>query len=197
MDKSFAGDLFGKTFWYNVFFMKIRYNQEMFLFLHFLIINYWRSKKKNNNMSWYKLIIDVDYWPSDPGSSSHYCERTQLLLSDLKAGQSVSYDDPSDILPAITLVGIDEKGVTLQASGTTVRLPDFWGSRFSKLAEAGRNYTNFQLWAGVEEAIDITHDLKFLRIFSKNSRIMSLTSADIEVLSGSDDPYTSSAQIQC
>ena len=140
-------------------------------------------------MSWYKLIIDVDYWPSDPGSSSHYCERTQLLLSDLKAGQSVSYDDPSDILPAITLVGIDEKGVTLQASGTTVRLPDFWGSRFSKLAEAGRNYTNFQLWAGVEEAIDITHDLKFLRIFSKNSRIMSLTSADIEVLSGSDDPY--------
>ena len=140
-------------------------------------------------MSWYKLIIDVDYWPSDPGSSSHYCERTQLLLSDLKAGQSVSYDDPSDILPSITLVGIDQKGVTLQAGGTTVRLPDFWGSRFSKLAEAGRNYTNFQLWAGVEEAIDITHDLKFLRIFSKNSRIMSLTPADIEVLSGSDDPY--------
>lgn len=140
-------------------------------------------------MSWYKLIIDVDYWPSDPGSSSHYCERTQLLLSDLKAGQSVSYDDPSDILPSITLVGIDQKGVTLQAGGTTVRLPDFWGSRFSKIAEAGRNYTNFQLWAGVEEAIDITHDLKFLRIFSKNSRIMSLTPADIEVLSGSDDPY--------
>lgn len=140
-------------------------------------------------MSWHKLIIDVDYWPSDPGSSSHYCERTQLLLNDLKAGQSVSYNDPSDILPSITLVGIDQKGVTLQAGGTTVRLPDFWGSRFSKIAEAGRNYTNFQLWAGVEEAIDITHDLKFLRIFSKNSRIMSLTPADIEVLSGSDDPY--------
>ena len=140
-------------------------------------------------MSWYKLIIDVDYWPSDPGSSSHYCERTQLLLSDLKAGQSVSYDDPSDILPSITLVGIDQKGVTLQAGGTTVRLPDFWGSRFAKLAEAGRDYTNFQLWAGVVEAIDITHDLKFLRRFGKNSSILGLTPADIEVLSGSDDPY--------
>ena len=140
-------------------------------------------------MSWHKLIIDVDYWPSDPGSSSHYCERTQLLLNDLKAGQSVSYDDPSDILPAITLVGIDEKGVTLQAGGTTVRLPDFWGSHFSKLAEAGRDYTNFQLWAGVVEAIDITHDLKFLRRFGKNSSILGLTPADIEVLSGSDDPY--------
>lgn len=140
-------------------------------------------------MSWYKLIIDVDYWPSDPGSSSHYCERTQLLLSDLKAGQSVSYDDPSDILPSITLVGIDQKGVTLQAGGTTVRLPDFWGSRFAKLAEAGRDYTNFQLWAGVVEAIDITHDVKFLRRFGKNSSILGLTPADIEVLSGSDDPY--------
>ena len=140
-------------------------------------------------MSWYKLIIDVDYWPSDPGSSSHYCERTQLLLNDLKEGQSVSYNDPSDILPSITLVGIDQKGVTLQAGGTTVRLPDFWGSHFSKLAEAGRDYTNFQLWAGVVEAIDITHDLKFLRRFGKNSSILGLTPADIEVLSGSDDPY--------
>ena len=28
------------------FFMKIRYNQKMFLFLHFLIINYWQSKRK-------------------------------------------------------------------------------------------------------------------------------------------------------
>lgn len=140
-------------------------------------------------MSWYKLIIDVDYWPSDPGSRSHYCERTERLIKDLKAGQSIGYNDPSDILPSIQLVGIDEKGVTLQAGGTMVRLPDFWGSRFSKLAETGRDYTNFQLWAGVVEAIDITHDLSFLRRFNRNSRILSLTPADIEVLSGSDDPY--------
>ena len=140
-------------------------------------------------MSWHKLIIDVDYQPADPGCSSHYCERTERLLKDLKVGQGVGYNDPSGILPSIRLVGIDEKGVTLQAGGTTVRLPDFWGSHFSKLAEAGRDYTNFQLWAGVVEAIDITHDLKFLRRFGKNSSILGLTPADIEVLSGSDDPY--------
>ena len=140
-------------------------------------------------MSWHKLIIDVDYQPADPGCSSHYCERTERLLKDLKVGQAIGYNDPSGILPSVTLVGIDEKGVTLQAGGTTVRLPDFWGSHFSKLAEAGRDYTNFQLWAGVVEAIDITHDLKFLRRFGKNSSILGLTPADIEVLSGSDDPY--------
>lgn len=140
-------------------------------------------------MSWHKLIIDVDYQPADPGCSSHYCERTEWLIKDLKAGQNIGYNDPSGILPSITLVGIDQKGVTLQSGGTTVRLPDFWGSHFSKLAEAGRDYTNFQLWAGVVEAIDITHDLKFLRRFGKNSSILGLTPADIEVLSGSDDPY--------
>ena len=138
---------------------------------------------------WYKIIIDVDYWPSDPGCRDNYCERTERLIKDLEAGQNIGYNDPSDILPSIKLVGIDEKGVTLQSGGTTVRLPDFKGNHFSKLAEAGRDYTNFQLWAGVVEAIEITHDLNFLRRFSTNSRIMRLTDADIEVLSSSNDPY--------
>ena len=140
-------------------------------------------------MSWYKLIIDVDYQPADPGSTSHYCERTEFSTKDLKAGQGIGYKDPSGILPSVKLVGIDEKGVTLQAGSTTVHLPDFRGSRFVKLAEDGRDYTNFQLWAGLVEAIDVTHDLKFLRRFNKTSQILSLTPADIEVLSGSDDPY--------
>ncbi len=140
-------------------------------------------------MSWYKLIIDVDYWPSDPGCRDTYSERTERMIKDLKVGQNIGYNDPSDILPSIKLVGIDEKGVTLQSDGTTVRLPDFKGNHFSKLAEAGRDYTNFQLWVGMVEAIDITHDLNFLRRFSKNNRILSLTNADIEVLSSSDDPY--------
>ena len=140
-------------------------------------------------MSWYKLIIDVDYSPSDPGCRDHYFERTEMLIKDLKVGQNIGYNDPSSILPSIKLVGIDEKGVTMQSAGTTVRLPDFKGNHFSKLAEAGRDYTNFQLWAGVVEAIDISHDLSFLRRFSTNSQIMRLTDADIEVLSSSNDPY--------
>lgn len=140
-------------------------------------------------MSWYKIIIDVDYSPSDPGCRDNYCERTERLIKDLKVGQSVGYNDPSGILPSIKLVGIDEKGVVLQSAGMTVRLPDFKGNRFSKLAEAGRDYTNFQLWVSVVEAIDITHDLNFLRRFSRNSQIMRLTRADIEVLSSSEDPY--------
>lgn len=140
-------------------------------------------------MSWYKLVIDVDYSPSDPGCRNHYFERTEVLVKDLKVGQNIGYNDPSEILPSIKLVGIDEKGVTLQSAGTTVRLPDFWGCHFSKLAEDGRDYTNFQLWVNLVEAIDITHDITFLRRFSKTSQILSLTPADIEVLSNSDDPY--------
>ena len=65
-------------------------------------------------MSWYKLIIDVDYWPSDPGCRDNYCERTERLIKELKAGQNIAYNDPSGILPSIKLVGIDDKGVTLQ-----------------------------------------------------------------------------------
>ncbi len=42
---------------------------------------------------------------------------------------------------------------------------------------------------GCSEHINITHDLKFLRRFNNNSQILSLTPADINVLSGSDDPY--------
>lgn len=34
-------------------------------------------------MSWYKLIIDVDYSPSDPGCRDHYFERTEMLIKDL------------------------------------------------------------------------------------------------------------------
>jgi len=131
----------------------------------------------------------VDYQPADPGCSSHYCERTERLLKDLKVGQGVGYNDPSGILPSIRLVGIDEKGVTLQAGGTTVRLPDFWGSHFSKLAEAGRDYTNFQLYAGLVEDIDITHDLTFLRRFYNANQVAMLPENDVEVLRDSDDPY--------
>ncbi|MBQ8957064.1 MAG: sel1 repeat family protein [Bacteroidales bacterium] len=140
-------------------------------------------------MAWSKILIDVDYQPADPGRRDHYCERTELLIKDLKVGQGLVYNDPSNILPSIKLVGIDKKGVTLQSDNMTVRLPDFKGNLFSKLAEAGRDYTSFQLWVGVVEAIDITHDLNFLRHFNKNSQILSLTSADVEVLSSSDDPY--------
>ena len=53
-------------------------------------------------MSWYKLIIDVDYWPSDPGCRNHYCERTERLVKDLQTGQNIGYNDPSEILPSIT-----------------------------------------------------------------------------------------------
>lgn len=140
-------------------------------------------------MAWNKIIIDVDYQPADPGCSNNYCERTELLTKDLKEGQRLNYKDPSGLFPPIKLVGIDEKGVTLQSGSTTVHLPDFWGCRSAKLGENGRDYTNFQLWATVEEAIDITHDLNFLRRFNKSYQVMSLSESDVEVLRDSDDPY--------
>lgn len=58
----------------------------------------------------------------------------------------------------------------------------------------GRNNNNINVDyqpadSGCSEHINITHDLNFLRRFNKNSQILSLTPADINVLSGSDDPY--------
>jgi hypothetical protein len=47
------------------------------------------NRKIDSSMSWYKLIIDVDYSPSDPGCVDHFTERTEKILKDLKAGQSI------------------------------------------------------------------------------------------------------------
>lgn len=140
-------------------------------------------------MSWNKIIVDVDYWPADPGSSSVFTERTVLNRKDLKVGKTICYDDPSGLMPSIKVTDMDDEGITLATPKMTVRLPDFKGNTQVKLAEAGRDYTNFQLWVSMKTCVEVTHDLTFLRKFYHANQIATLSEADVDALRDSDDPY--------
>ena len=140
-------------------------------------------------MGWNKIVINVNYQPADPGCRDSYTECTEIKRENLKIGNAICYNDPSGILPSIKVVDMDDKGITLATSETTVRLPNFSGNTCVKLAEDGRDYTNFQLWVILETFIDITHDLTFLRKFYTSYRVASLPKTDVEVLRNSDDPY--------
>ena len=140
-------------------------------------------------MGWNRIIIDVDYWPADPGCTDVYTQRTIKNRKVLEVGKTISYDDPSDIMPSITVIDLDDAGITLATSEMTVRLPDGKGNKQAKLAEGGRDYTNFQLWVRMETCIDVTHDLAFLRKFYHAHQIAMLSEADVEALRDADDPY--------
>lgn len=140
-------------------------------------------------MGWNRIIIDVDYWPADPGSSDVYNKRTVLNRKDLEVGKTICYDDPSSIMPSIKVIDLDDEGITLATSKMTVHLPDDNGNKQVKLAEGGRDYTNFQLWARIETCIDVTHDLAFLRKFYHANQIAMLSEADVIALRDADDPY--------
>lgn len=140
-------------------------------------------------MGWNRIIIDVDYWPSDPGSTKVFTERTTLNRKDLEVGKMIRYDDPSDLMPRIRVVEMDNEGITLATPEMTVRLPDFKGNTHVKLAENGRNYTNFELWVDLKTCIEVTHDLAFLRKFYHANQIAMLSEIDLDALRDSDDPY--------
>ena len=157
-------------------------------------------------MAWNHIIIDVEYWLSDPGNRDVFTKRTIANREDLKEGETICYEDPSDIMPSIKVIKIDDEGITLATSEMTVRLPDFKGNEQVKLAEDGRDYTNIQLWVTLAEdaskytlvqesdfvlrtITEVTHDLAFLREFYHSDRIATLSEADLDALRDSDDPY--------
>lgn len=96
-------------------------------------------------MGWNKIIIDVDYQPMDPGVRHSFCERTEVKRTDLKPGCRITFEDPSGLLPGVCVKAMDEDSITLETSGGVFRLWDEKFHRGAKLAEAGRDYTNFQL----------------------------------------------------
>ena len=44
-----------------------------------------------------KLVVDVDYSPSDPGNSRWFTERTEFDRDSLEAGQMLRYNDPGGL----------------------------------------------------------------------------------------------------
>ena len=140
-------------------------------------------------MSWNKIIVDVDYWPADPGSRDVFTERTILNRKDLEVGKTIRYDDPSGLMPSIKVIDMDDAGITLATPEMTVRLPDFKGNTQVKLGEGGRDYTNFQLWVNMKTCIEVTHDLTFLRKLYYANQIAMLSGADVDALRDADDPF--------
>ena len=140
-------------------------------------------------MGWNKIIIDVDCCPADPGNTDIFTTRTILNRKDLEVGKTICYDDPSDIMPSIKVIDMDDAGITLATPNMTVHLPDFKGNKQMKLGEGGRDYTNFQLWVSMKTCIEVTHDLAFLRKFYHANQIAMLSEADVDALRDSNDPY--------
>ena len=101
------------------------------------------EREEEEKKGWEKLVIDVDYIPSDPGTRNHFTERTSYAKADLVAGQILSYEDPGGLFKAIFLKQADDAGVTLvYRDQEYVLTPDHPSKQ---LDEAGRNYTNFYL----------------------------------------------------
>ena len=69
-----------------------------------------------------KLVVDVDYSPSDPGNSRWFTERTEFDMDSLEAGQMLRYKDPGGLFAGIKFIGSDDKGLSLEYSGRTITL---------------------------------------------------------------------------
>lgn len=102
--------------------------------------------------TWTKLVIDVDYSPSDPGINNWFCERTTYERADLHDGQRLHYDDPGGLFGAISVDKVSEEGVTLHYGGSTYTLT-VQGSGL-RLDQDGRDYTNFYLGVYLEKVPD-------------------------------------------
>lgn len=102
-----------------------------------------KADEEEEEKGWKKLVIDVDYIPSDPGTRNHFTERTSYAKEDLVAGKKLSYEDPGGLFGAIFLKQADDAGVTLVYRGEEYTLTPDHPSK--QLDEGGRNYTNFYL----------------------------------------------------
>ena len=140
-------------------------------------------------MAWNKIIVDVDYQPMDPGVRHTFCERTEVKRSELKPGDRIAYKDPSGLLPGIRVKALDEDSITLVTTGGEFRLWDEKGHRNAKLAEAGRDYTNFELRVQLVTPVSVTRDASFLSRFYRDRAVAALTGEDMTEICQSDDAY--------
>ena len=136
--------------------------------------------------TWTKLIIDVDYSPSDPGIRNSFCESTPYEREQLGAGMRLPYKDPGGLFGSITLVSADENGVTLRyGESEHVLTPN---KPFKKLDTGGRDYTNFDLSAYLKVVPVISSSPEFFReLYAKHSAV-TLSESFLESFRASDAP---------
>ena len=136
--------------------------------------------------NWSQLIIDVDYSPSDPGINNWFCESTPYYKAELEAGKKLSYKDPGGLFGAITVKEVDDSKVVLIYGDEEYTLRE--GQSHRRLAEGGRDYTNFELNAYLVLHYIIENTPAFFRQFQTKEQLVKLSDRDIKDFEASDDP---------
>ena len=103
-------------------------------------------------MEWKSLKVYVYSEAIDPGIVHQNCTTTELLPEELKVGESVRYDDPSNIMASLTVKAMDENGVTLQVG--KIKEVRLWPGEVQEVDKDGRDYTNFYLHVKLEPSYD-------------------------------------------
>ena len=135
---------------------------------------------------WSQLIIDVDYSPADPGINNWFCESTKYYKADLVAGKKLSYKDPGGLFGGITVKEVDDSKVVLSYGGEDYTLRE--GQSHRRLAEGGRDYTNFELNTYLVLDFVIENTPAFFRQFQTREQLLKLSARDIQLFEASDDP---------
>ena len=93
-------------------------------------------------MEWTKLTVRVEGTTMDPGIRNVDVTETEIMRQDLKVGGPVPYRDSSGVLAGLTLLAMDDEGVTIQIGKRESRID---AGRESVVDTGGRDYTNFEL----------------------------------------------------
>lgn len=133
---------------------------------------------------WFRLVIDVDYRPSDPGINNWSCDHTEYLKADLQAGQPLRYKDSSGQLGRLTLLEMTDEGVVVGYGDRSYALTE--QNSYIKLDETGRDYTVFELNVYLVQAIVVEDTPAFYRQFLVKESVFKLTGPDVQVLMNSD-----------
>jgi TPR repeat protein len=152
---------------------------------------YFCKAKTDEIMKWKSLRVEVSWRTMDPGVVHCDGVHTDVERSDLKVGQYVGYDDPSDLFSSIKVLEISDTNLKIEVGGRQYLMkPDYW----VRLGEAGRDYTNFYFDAylmplGSPDDVEVDGPEHILRMARNRYEVFALSEAQIEKLKHSNDKY--------
>lgn len=94
-------------------------------------------------MSWNTVDVTVSITAMDPGVRSCSSKSKQYYRELIKEGQALSYEDPSNTLPAIKLLEVAEKGIKVVVGEE--RVVEIEPDKTVLLCKTGYNYAYFEL----------------------------------------------------
>ena len=100
----------------------------------------------------------------------------------LTAGKKLSYKDPGGLFGVITVKEVDDSKVVLSYGGEDYTLRE--GQSHRRLAEGGRDYTNFELNTYLVLDFVIENTPAFFRQFQTKEQLVKLNERDIQLFRG-------------